>query len=172
MLLPRVPCPIKNLVRLAGGQPFVPQMNRQPTQFTERRCKSLGLRRLGTHVARQMYWIPHHYSHHAKPTRQPRQRAQVFSRDPGCALPLQCQHWLRRQPQLIRHSNPDTPVADIQSEIAWLRFQIRFSRGDAIALPTAILPAHRHHTKSPTAPFPPDTIKAENLHGNSRVLTT
>jgi hypothetical protein len=40
-------------------------------------------------------------------------------------MPLQCQHRLRRQAQLIGHCHPNAPVADVEAEITrlWGRFQ-------------------------------------------------
>jgi hypothetical protein len=37
--------------------------------------------------------------------------------------PLQRQHRLRRQPQLVRHSHPDAAIADVEAEIAGMLFQ-------------------------------------------------
>jgi hypothetical protein len=67
-----------------------------------------------------MQRIAHHNAHHAESPRQPRQRAQIL---PLVVTPLQGQHGLRSEPQLIRDSDANAAIADIETEIARLRFQ-------------------------------------------------
>jgi hypothetical protein len=120
MFLPRMTRFIQNLVSLLRRQPFVPQVNRQPRQFTQLRGKGLRLHRLRAHLARDVQRIPNHNPHNRKSPRQSCQRAQIL---PRTSPPFQRQHRLRSQSQLVRHSNPDAAIADVKAEIAWLRFQ-------------------------------------------------
>jgi hypothetical protein len=62
-----------------------------------------------------MHRIAHHDAHDTKATAEPRQRAQVVAL---IIPPLQRQHRLRRQAQLVRHSHADAAVADVEAEIA------------------------------------------------------
>lgn len=103
---------------LARGQPLIPQVNRQSRQCAEFGGKSLGLGGLRAHIARQVHRVAHHDARHRKPPRQPSQGAQVL---PPVVTPLQGQHGLRRQAQLVRHSHPNAPVTDVEAEITRLR---------------------------------------------------
>jgi hypothetical protein len=125
MLLPRPPGLVQNLMRFVRGQPLVPQVNGQSRERSKLGSKCLRLGSLRTGLSRQMHWIANHDPHHAKPPGQSRQRPQVL---PGNARrrpsPLQRQHRLGGKPQLVRHSNPDAAIADVESEIAGNRSQL------------------------------------------------
>jgi hypothetical protein len=61
-----------------------------------------------------MHGIPHHDACDSIPPAEPRQRAQILA---AIMPPLQCQHRLRSQPQLVRHRHADAAVADIEAEV-------------------------------------------------------
>ena len=103
---------IQNFVGLAAGQPLIPQVDGQAGQLTQLGGKFLRLFSLRAWLARQMHGIPHHNARHAEPAIVP---------------PLQRQHRLRRQPQFVRHSHPDAPIADVETEIARLRCGVQLS---------------------------------------------
>jgi hypothetical protein len=105
---------IQNLVGLAGGQPLVPQVDRQASQVAQFRGEGLDFGGLRAQLPGEMHGIADHDARHAKPPRQPGQPAQIIS---PVVAPLQRHHRLRRQPQLIRHSYPDAAVADVEAEI-------------------------------------------------------
>ena len=115
---------IQNLVGLAGGQPLIPQMNGQAGQLAQFGGKGLGFDGLGAHLAGEVQRIPHHDARHAKPPAKPPQRAQIL---PPVAPPLQREHRLRRQPQLVRHSHPDVAAAYIETEIAEMSGGFQYS---------------------------------------------
>ena len=61
----------------------------------------------------------YHNPRHAEPPGQAGQGAQVFA---GVAPAFQREHRLRRQPQLVRDSHPDAAIADIQPEVARMKY--------------------------------------------------
>jgi hypothetical protein len=89
-------------------------MNGQASQRAQFGGKGLGLGGLRANVAGEMHGIAHHDARHSKPPAEPRQRAQILA---AIMPPLQCQHRLRSQPQLVRHRHADAAVADIEAEV-------------------------------------------------------
>lgn len=69
-----------------------------------------------------MKGLSHYDTCGTKPTCQSRQRAKVFS---PAAMPFQGENGLSREAQLIRHSNPDAAIADIETEEAGLSRRIQ-----------------------------------------------
>jgi hypothetical protein len=70
--------------------------------------------------------------------------------------PLQGQHRLRRQAQLVGHSYPDAAIADVEGEIARRIFQF--------SAPVFQLNARQPGRNAPSWPGKPDTIvKEESL---------
>ena len=108
---------IENPVRLAGGQPLIPQMDGQAGQFSQLCRKYLSLRSLRACIAREMHGMADHNPRHAKPPTEPRQRAQIFS---PVAPPLECHYWLRRETYFVRHRYADAAVAHIEPQVTWL----------------------------------------------------
>ena len=106
---------IENLVCFAGGQPLVPQVDGKPGQRAQFGGKGLGSGCLGAQVSGEMQGIAHHDARYAKAPAEPRQRAQVLA---PVVPPLQHQHRLRRQTQLVRDGYADAAVADVETEIA------------------------------------------------------
>ena len=163
MLLPRMTRLIENLVRLTRSKPLVQKMDWQATQLPQLRCKSLRLESLWADLARQVHRIPHHNPHHPKPPRNPRQGSQIIAR---IALSLQSHHRLSRQPEFIRHSHPDAPIADVQSEIARLSFQLLVSLEPSGWAPSSHPNGQRPGMKSQASPDSrPIQSKVENPHG-------
>ena len=117
---------VQNPVRLVAGQPLVPQVDRQPGQLSQFRCKCLCLYGLRAQFTGDVQWIANYDSNHSVPARQPSERAQIFSPAPS---PLQSHHRLRCKPQLIRHRHADATVAYVQPQIPRNCFslQLRFS---------------------------------------------
>ena len=64
-----------------------------------------------------MHGVANYDARYAESPRQPGQGTQVFA---WTASSLQRQHRLRREPQFIRHSYPDTAIANVKAEIAGL----------------------------------------------------
>jgi hypothetical protein len=61
--------------------------------------------------------VAHYDAHHAEAAAEPREGAQIISRNgASAAAPLERQHGLRRQAQLVRHSYADAAAADIETE--------------------------------------------------------
>ena len=106
---------IQDLVSFAGGEPLVPQVDRQAGQFSQRGGKGMGFRGLRAQVTGQMHRIANHDAHDGKAPRKTRQCAKVI---PLIVPPFQGQHRLRRQPQFVRDGNADATVADIEAQIA------------------------------------------------------
>ncbi len=84
MFMPRVSGLIENLVRLARGQPLIPQMDRQSGQRTQLVGKGLCLHCLGTHLAGEM---PQDCPRQSRPPQSAGRAARV-SANPraGCAF--------------------------------------------------------------------------------------
>jgi len=74
-----------------------------------------------------VHGIAHYDANHAKPPRQAPQRAQVFA---AIVAPFQREHRLRRQAQLVRDGHADAAVANVQTEIAKMRFSFQFLAPD------------------------------------------
>lgn len=108
---------VENLMRLARGQPLIPQMDGQTGQLAQRGGKGLRFNGLRADVAREMHGIADHNARDAKATAEPRQRAQVLAL---IVLSGQRQNRLRREPKLVRHGHADAAIADIKTEIAGL----------------------------------------------------
>jgi hypothetical protein len=106
---------VEYLVCFAGGETLIAKMDRQTAQLPQSCGKGLRLCRLQAYVAGQMYWVANYDADHVKSPRQPYEGTQVFTLAPSA---LECQYRLSGQPQPVRHSDPDTAIADIQSEVA------------------------------------------------------
>jgi hypothetical protein len=65
-----------------------------------------------------MHRVANHDAHYAKATAEARQRAEIVA---AIVPPLQRQHRLRRQAQLVRDRYADAAVADIEAEIAGMK---------------------------------------------------
>src|SRR5208337_5667113 len=118
MLLAGVARFVEDLMRFAGSQPLVPQVNGEASQHAQFGGKGLGFDGLGAGAAGQMHWVAYHDAHDAKAAAESRQRAQVVA---AVALALQRQNRLRGQAQLVRDSHADAAVADVEAEIARIR---------------------------------------------------
>ena len=108
------PSLVENLVSLAGRQPLIPEMYRQPGQFPKLARKLPGLQRARAHVPGKMKRIADHDSRDLETSRQASQRAQILARIPAS---LQGEDGLRRHAQFVGHRNPDAAGADIKAEI-------------------------------------------------------
>lgn len=104
---------VENLVRFAGREALVPQVDGQAGQFGEAGGKRLGLGRLKTGVTCQMKRIADHNCGDIEATGKPGQRAQILAR---IAAPLQGEHGLGGEPQFVGDGDADAAVADIETE--------------------------------------------------------
>jgi hypothetical protein len=69
--------------------------------------------------------VANHDASDAKTLCKPRNGPEVFSGDAGrWATAFQGQHWLCGKAQLVRHSNSDAAIADVEAEIAGNGFQL------------------------------------------------
>jgi len=118
VLLPSVAGLVEDRVRLAGGQPLVPQVNGQAGQFAQFGGKGLCFGRTRAGLTGKMQRVAHHNSRHAESPAEPRQRAQIV---PELAAPLEREHGLRREAQLVGDGNADAAAANIEAEIAGMR---------------------------------------------------
>ena len=115
MLLARVAGFIQNLMRFARGQAFVPEVYGQAGELTQLEGECLSLDGLGAQVAGEMHGIANNNAHNSKAAGKTRQRTQVFT---AIVPPLQRQHRLRGQAQLVGDSHADAAVANVEGEVA------------------------------------------------------
>jgi hypothetical protein len=119
MLLALVASLVQKAVRLAAGEPFVPEMNRQGRQFSKFVGKSLGSLCLRTLLSGKMQRVSNHDGGYAEAPRQAGQRTQVFAR---IAPPLQGENRLRGQAEFVGDGYADTLRADVEAEkTGWWR---------------------------------------------------
>jgi hypothetical protein len=98
MLLAFVTGLVEDLVSLAGGEPFIPHMDRQTSELAELSGKGLRLLRLRTGLSIEMDWVADDNCAHGVLSRQPRQRTEIFT---GAAFALKGHDRLRREAKLI-----------------------------------------------------------------------
>ncbi len=98
MLLARVTGFVEDLVSLAGGQPLIPEMNGEASQFSQFGGEGLCLLRLRTRLPGEVKGISNHDRDDAEPPGQARHGAHVLARIPP---PYQGQNGLRGEPQFV-----------------------------------------------------------------------
>jgi hypothetical protein len=89
---------VEDLVRFAGGQALIPEVNREPRPFPQFGSEGLGALRARTLFAGKVEGISKHDGGDAEAPRQARQRAHILARVP---TPQQGEDGLRGQPQFV-----------------------------------------------------------------------
>lgn len=123
VLLPGMTGFVENLVRFAGRQALVPQVDGQSSQRTQFGRESLRLYGSRALLSRHVQRIAHHNGGHAEPSRKARQGAEVFTR---VAPHLKSENRLRREPQFVRYSHAYALRTDVEAEVPgwWCAFQL------------------------------------------------
>ena len=159
MLLARTACFVENLVRFAGGEALVPQMDGQAGELAECGGEGLGFGCLGARLAGKMDGIADDDGGHGEAAREARQGAQVFSGDGGRgATALEREHRLRREAQLVGDGHADASVADVEAEIAGFGFQLFCSQKPS-------------YCALPGKEIPPPAKRPARYNGRERILT-
>jgi hypothetical protein len=117
MVLPFVTGLVEDLVRLAGRQSFVPEINRQPRQFAKGAGKHLCFLRSLAAFARKMQRIADHNPDYPEAPGEPRQGPHVLAR---ISLPCECEHRLGGQAEFVRHGYADALGTEVEAEKPWL----------------------------------------------------
>jgi hypothetical protein len=113
VLLAGASCFIENLVRLAGGQTLVAQVDGQAGEVAQFRGEGLSCCRLAALGSIEMQRVPGHNSGYAKAASEAGERTQIFA---PAAAAFQREHRLCGQAEFVRDGHADTPVADIDAQ--------------------------------------------------------
>jgi hypothetical protein len=127
---------IQNVVRFAGGEALVPQVDGQAREFGETGGKGLGFGGLGTGRAGQMKRVADHNSGDVEAAGEAGERTHVFT---GIAAPLKGEHGLRSEPQLVGERDTNAAIADVETEEAGLGSGLQW-----FAPISAYIPLARH----------------------------
>ena len=107
-------CRVQNLMRLARGKPFIPQVQRQAGQFGKLAGERAIFFRLGAGLAREMQRIASHDACAAKTPAEPSQGAHVVAR---ISLSGESEHRLSGQAEFVRDGYTDALGAYVEPEI-------------------------------------------------------
>jgi len=113
---------IEDLVRFAGGEAFVPEMNRQPGEGAKLRGEGLGLEGTGAGIAGEMNGIANDDGDYAETAGEAGQGAKIVA---GVAVDFKGENGLGGEAQFIGDGDADALGADVKGEVAgngcWLR---------------------------------------------------